>query len=96
MPKFTVNLPSVGRGRLIGTATASTVFSGLWMAPGLLGFPGADLSPKLVVVGLLVPYGIGAWSLAWAERRVRHESLPVRDDFPQRALESQRDRAGAR
>lgn len=75
---------------MIGAGIFALTLSGIFLAPGLLGFPGADLSPKLVFFGLAVPFGVGGWSLVWAEKRVRAEAVPLLDEFPQKAFEPQK------
>jgi hypothetical protein len=87
--RFTVSLsiPAPTRRRLTGTAALCSAFTGTLLTPALF-FPGADLSPKLVGIAFLVPFGVGSWSLFWAERRVRADAVPLRegDEYPQRAF----------
>lgn len=85
MLRVTFTLPKPTRRRLIGTSAFCSAFSAVWLSAGSL--PGADLSPKMLAAGLLVPFGVGAWSLVWAEHRVRVDSVPLRDDRPQRVFE---------
>jgi hypothetical protein len=85
--KVEISMPKPTRKRMIGTGTFATTLTSLFLAPGLLGWPGADLSPKLVFVGIAVPFGVGAWSLAWAERRVWKDQVPLRDELPQKVFE---------
>jgi hypothetical protein len=84
------SVPKPTRRRLIGTGVFCSAFTGLFLAPGALGWPGAEmLSPKMVALTVVGCFGVGAWSLAWAERRVHVDSVPLLDDRPQRVFESQ-------
>jgi hypothetical protein len=87
----TFNLPRPGGRRLTGTAVLSSLGSALFLAPGVLGFPGAELSPMLVTVGLLIPAGVGALTLTALERRIARDLAPtVARPMPEH------DRVGAR
>lgn len=76
--KLSINMPKVGRGRLTGAVALSGAATTLFLAPGLLGWPGAALSPMLVTVGVLGPAGIGALTLTLTEQRVAKDLKPVR------------------
>jgi hypothetical protein len=47
------------RRRIVGSTTLSVAASALFLAPGVF-FPGAELSPQLVLVALAAPGGIAA------------------------------------
>lgn len=79
-----------GRRRLVGAGVLCSSASALWIAPAAV-FPGAELSPLLVVVGVGIPFGVGALVLSLMERRIVRELQPA-----QRRLLPEHDRVGVR
>lgn len=65
---LTLPKPQVSTARMVTTTSLASTFSTLWIAsPALLPF--ADVSAKLAVSGLLIPFGVGYVSLLLAEWR---------------------------
>jgi hypothetical protein len=73
-----------GRKRLIGAGALCTSASALWIAPAAV-LPYAQLSPMLVFVGVVVPFGVGALTLSLMEQRIERDLQPVsRRPVPER------------
>jgi EamA domain-containing membrane protein RarD len=78
MIHVSIELPRVGRKRLICTAVLSATASALWIAAPVYGgrlplLPDADLTVWLVLWGVLIPLGVGMVTLLWMEWRIARE-----------------------
>jgi hypothetical protein len=74
---ITIDFPRASRLRLITTSSMASTATSLWIAaPAYLPF--ADMTPKLVGIGFLIPFGVGYFSLFFAERRARRDLRPAR------------------
>lgn len=78
MIRFDIQLPRVGRKRLITTSVMTSTASALWLSAPLWVdriplLPDADLSLPLVASGILLPAWIGFSTLLLAEQRIRDE-----------------------
>lgn len=88
--KITIEFPQVGRRRLVGTGALCSAATTLWIAaPAYLPF--AVVSLQHVVVGVLVPFGVGWVTLLLMERRIVRELQPAA-----RRRMPEHDRVGAR
>jgi hypothetical protein len=71
-----VTLPAFGRRRVAGAVTLSGLASALWITPAAV-FPGAEVSPMLVTVGLVLPAGVAALTLTLMEQRIERDFKPA-------------------
>lgn len=81
--RITIELPRVGRKRLIGTVVLCSLATTLWIAAPLYVeeiplVPDADLTVWLVLWGVLVPWSVGAVALLWMEWRITRDLGRVR------------------
>lgn len=80
--KLSIELPRVGRKRLLLTGILSATASTLWIVapvylPRLPLVPDADLTVWLVLWGVLVPSGVGAVALLWMEALISADRAAV-------------------
>jgi len=89
--KVTIELPKVGRKRLIGAGVLSATATTLWIAaPAYL--PWAVVSPEHVLEGFAIPFGVGVVALLFMEYRIARD-LEKPAERPSR---SEREKADAR
>lgn len=73
---ITLDFPRPTRLRLITTSSMASTATGLWIAaPTYLPF--AEMTPRLVGIGFLVPFGVGFFTLLLAELRARQDLRPA-------------------
>lgn len=88
---ISITLPRVGRRRAVTTCSMAATAMTLWFWAAYEGVGGMALGWRIVVGGLVIPWG-WAWSaLLYAEYRIEREWEPV----AHRPL-PEHDRAGAR
>jgi hypothetical protein len=82
--KITIEVPQVGRKRLVGAAVLCATATVLWIAaPAYLPF--AVVSWQLVVVGVAIPFGVGYVTLLLMERRILRDLTPAQRGARERA-----------
>lgn len=91
MVKVTIELPKVGRRRLVGAGVLCSTATTLWIAaPAYL--PWAVVSPMHVVEGFMIPLGVAFVTLLLMERRIARELKPA----DRRPSPEKLEKAGAR
>lgn len=79
--RIRLELPAVGRKRLIATVSLAAAASALWIgAPAYL--PGASVSGLHVLEGLAIPFNVGWVTLLLMERRIIRDDRRVAREIP--------------
>lgn len=92
---FAIEVPQVGRKRLIAAAAMSATASGLWIsAPAWLSslplLPDAESSGLLIFAGLTVPLGVAYVTVLLMERRILRDLADRQRRQAQRQAEQKR------